>query len=84
MPREPLHLCGKALARLDWLIVQKWTAAAGLEAAQFAGHSLRRGAISTGGRARCTSPASSSSLATPRSRASKSMSSSMSYATITR
>ena len=30
------------------LIVKKWTARAGLDGAAFAGHSLRRGAISSG------------------------------------
>jgi integrase len=48
------------------LVIKKWTGLAGLDGAAFAGHSLRRGAISSGVAQGCTSPASNSSPVTPR------------------
>jgi hypothetical protein len=58
------------------LIVKNRTGLAGFDAAAFAGHSLRRGAISSGVAAGVHIAASSSSRATPHSRASRNMSSS--------
>jgi hypothetical protein len=66
------------------LVIKKWTSVAGLDSTAFAGHSLRRGAISSGVAQGSISRGSSNSPAMPRSRASKSMLSLMSYATITR
>jgi integrase len=66
------------------LIVKNCTGLAGFDAAAFAGHSLRRGAISSGVAQGSTSPASSSSPATPHSKASRNMSSSANCGTIIR
>ena len=51
------------------LIVQRWIGRAGFDGAAFAGHSLRRGAISSGSPQESASPASNNSPATLRSRA---------------
>jgi len=66
------------------LIVKNWTGLAGFDAAYFAGHSLRRGAISSGV-AQGVHIARLKQFSAPlRSKASRNMSNSMSCGTITR